>query len=142
MTIRRVTSLIMAVLMVFSVFTMTATAAVEPAGIYHIHVGSLIHQETTYTFNSFTHTPTVTKYYVCILCEAVYSDPPEEGKPESHSYEGHDLIDQYHSGKFHYYVYSTKCKCGSTSTETLQEICGGNGNPCGNIHLSVPDENI
>ncbi len=133
MTIKRIVSLIMAALMVFSVFTMTAVA--ESECIHHY----INEKQVGYTVLDFGSYHLVKTIYsgVCVKCNESGSYTVNEQVQHSHSRQ--DLINQYHSGEYHYYTYYYKCECGNSFTRTDPEYCG---NPCGGIHLSVPDENI
>ncbi len=136
MTIKRIVSLIMAALMVFSVFTMTAVAATEACNHHFVRTDQI---GTSFVDVGTGHL--IVKHYltVCIHCNAESSDYEYSETPYSHSYSRQDLISQYHMGNNHYYTYLYGCVCGNSYTQTDSEYCG---NPCGGIHLSVPDENI
>ncbi len=147
MTIKRIVSLIMAVLMVFSVFTMTAVAAVEPvvettsAGHTHRFVKNEPYSRLTTEFENRGVNHEIMDIYltVCIYCNE-YGEYAESAGFGNHFGPTVDLVEQHHSGVTHYYTYSHICDlCGGSYTETNSEYCG---NPCGGAHLSVPDENI
>ncbi len=142
MTIKRIVSLIMAALMVFSVFTMTAVAAVEPAST----TSDCQHEGTNYQYNGRMYEMDGSQHKIidvyigkCKHCGGELVRHQDVGS-ESHSYvQQYPYISQYHSGSYHYYTYLHRCKCGASYTRDEPEYCG---NPCGGIHFSIPDENI
>ncbi len=147
MTIKRIVSLIMAALMVFSVFTMTAVAAVEPAveptggdGHMHTYERRGLVSERNGCSSGEHHVIYRTYAIVCTGCNDVATVEESSGTGNGSSDRVLYVVSQYHSGVNHFYTYAVSCSdCGGTYTRNTVEYCG---NPCGGIHLSVPDENI
>ena len=123
-------ALVLAILLITS-----SVSAAEPASTGDCpHINSEYRgTDTSYrSVGSEGHYFIITRHFHCLDCGSYY-DIITNKDYVNHSFSKDYLIEQYHQGHYHYYVYFGSCACGETKIiYDDPELCPGP--PC-NIHM-------
>lgn len=119
---------------VLAVLLITSTvSAAEPTSTDdcpHINSAFIGTETSTDPFSSSQHCITITRKFYCLDCGRYFDILNFDFV--DHSFSKDSLVEEYHAGHFHYYVYFGSCVCGETGiTKDPPEPCPGP--PC-NIH--------
>ena len=122
-------ALVLAILLITSSVSAAEPTPMKLCAHLNREVTGLVYGVYT-SINSSQHHVIMSYSFHCKDCGRDIENIVEEYN-ESHSFSIDYLVEEYHMGHNHYYVYSASCVCGEKGTTKVVEPCSGP--PC-NVH--------